>query len=171
MGLLIAGFGLFALLLSVWWLREDALARAWPTAAGTLHSVSLEKVDRARRYSQTRSADPMPDVVYQHDTVWMVLVEYEFVVDGRTFHGDRATSTRLADVFGTDARRPSAGLQSLVNKWVPGQSIQVHYRPENPEVSHLVFVDNPQILRAQLIGGSCLVAGLLLAGWFNRAQG
>lgn len=171
LGLLIAGFGLLVLGLGVWWLRDDALTRAWPTAAGTLHTVSLEKVDRARRYSQTRSADPMPDAVYQHDTVWTVLVDYEFVVGGRTFHGDRATSTRLAEVVGSDARQPSAALQALVKQWVPGQPIQVHYRPGNPDDSHLAFVDNPQISRAQLIGGSCLMAGLLLAGWFNRAQG
>ena len=160
LGALIALGGFVALVIGFVWLRSDAERRDWPTASGTLRSVRLAKVDRARLYIEARRSDPLPEPMYQHDTVWTVEVDYDFMVGGQRYAGDRATSSRRVEPADTDP--PSAALRELAAGFKPGAAVTVHYRANDPEQSYLVYFENPQIRRAWWIGGALLAVGLAL---------
>lgn len=162
LGALIALGGFVALAIGFVWMRADIERRDWPTASGTLRSARLAKIGRARLYVEARRSDPLSEPVYQHDTVWTVEVDYEFMVDGKHFAGDRATSSRRVERADVDP--PSVAMRELASSFKPGAVVTVHYRHNDPEQNYLVYFENPQVRKAQLIGGLLVAAGFAMVG-------
>jgi hypothetical protein len=165
LGVIITIAGICALIFGFVWMREDIKRKNSLVTTGYLQSAKIEKVNRARLYIEARRSDPLREPQYQYDTVWTIVVEYEYSVDGQKYYGDRTTSSREVEVIENESQQPSVRLNTLLSTLKPGNPIQVYYNASDPEDSFLVFVSNPNIQRAYLIGSFCLLLGLVFTGF------
>lgn len=143
----------FALLVAglrdVW---RTARSRRWPTAPGTV--VSTEELQHRRRVpSDTGSG------VRIH---YEARVHYEYTV-GQVHIG--STVVRL----GTSETSSEAHAQTTLARYLPGQSIQVAYNPQDPTESVLEPGAHPVDFARALVGAALLVLAFaiqLISRWF-----
>ncbi len=67
---------------------------------------------------------------------WMVAVTYEYIVDGKTYVGNRLSDSPPMESVNIHTK-PSTALTDYLARYPVGQIVQVHYDTNNPEKSLL----------------------------------
>lgn len=114
-------------------------AQSWPKVEGTITSSGVTTTDRdtGRRSSSRRSGE---EIMYR------AAVRYDYVVDGKTYSGDRIN-------FGQSSTNVRAIAQAEADSYKVGSKVTVRYDPGDPATSSL-----------RVDGGSWIAAILLLLG-------
>lgn len=72
----------------------------------------------------------------QLQNYWMVAVTYEYIVDGKTYVGNRLSNSPPMESVNIHTK-PSSALTDYIARYPVGQIVQVHYDTNYPEKSFL----------------------------------
>lgn len=113
---IISGLGFLALLRAMRARQKSKLAQTWPTTEGTILESALKE-------------EPARNAIGNINLAYVLQVQYEYVVSGKTYQGDRVS-------FGTPAFNYITG-SNLLENYEEGTKTSVSYNPENPAESVL----------------------------------
>lgn len=135
----VTGVGL--IIYGLWQVWKHARTRRWPTVQGTILSstTTVRMPEREAADEQSRSLDEPPQPLYRPE------VRYTYTVGGRSFTGERISTTDVEVSSETYAR-------SIAQRYVPGTPVAVRHDPSDP---------------AQAV----LEPGIHLASWLLPAAG
>jgi hypothetical protein len=126
--------------------RTAMTAARWPTTTGTI----LSSIAESHRTL-------VPGGRGQTAILWSPVVEYNYRVQGRDYHG-----SRLA--FGGDVSGPRHVAEAIVARYPAGREVSVHFDPANPSFAVLearVAFAWPTFM----IAAAFFAAALFFSGW------
>lgn len=135
LGFVLAGlWGVGQLVWAVW---QGRACQVWPIATGRLLSVDVRRGGRSKNR-------------------WIVVVDYEYEVDGTAYRG-----TRIC--FGYTGHVTHAAADDYAWSFLVGQPIAVRYKPDSPSTSVLLpGIDGMNAIQFAAGGAIALIFGVLV---------
>ena len=134
MGLLFAGVGAAVLVWGAGVVREAQASESWPTAPGRVLSA---------RMTSHRSDD---------STTYGADVQYEYMVDGVRYTGDRVH-------FGQYSTSDRSYARGILKRYPKGKAVKVYHDPDRPDRSILEPGAGGAAWITPILGGVFLLAG------------
>jgi len=149
--LVIESIFLLALLGILIYVYLAATAKGWDHVEGKIVSIKF----KLRSHPPKRIGAPL------YETRYSPLVTYEYVVEGKNYHGNRIYFSAVNFEF----EEPEA-----INSYLgvsPGDSVTIYYHKFFPSIS--VMRPNESEFSLYIFLAGCIVAGMLAVQYFNNA--
>ena len=104
---------------------EEALL-SMPKTNGKIKTIEIQKIWKHASSSKSSSQNQF----------WMIVVSYEYVVNGKTYEGKNLSNSPLMESIYIHST-PSAALLSLQQKYAAGKEVEVFYSAADPQKSLL----------------------------------
>jgi hypothetical protein len=138
--------GFCTLVIGVRQLQRSVASQDWPTASGVIQNSSVE----AKSDSDS-------------GTTYHAEILYDYTVDGTKYSGNRVDFGEYGTGEPTHARR-------IVNRYPPEKKVEVHYLPDDPELSVLEPGMKAQAWVLPCFGLVFFVGGVLMAIFFPKGK-
>lgn len=112
--------------------RARSAALDWPTAQARITRSETMRQSRSRAGFSSRGASITAGSEAVEAEVWRARVEYEFLVAGERYGGQRPTFELVSAPVAEHAE-PPATIRAIVARYAPGDEVAVRYDPEDPD--------------------------------------
>jgi len=149
--------GVVALAIAIASNRRDARLKEWPTTPGRILTSEIAKSAIGRSRSTIQSPQTRSDPSYKIVPVWTLKVSYSYSVDGSEYRGERATAFPSYDEISRQPDGPSERLRTLQRSLAAGSDVPVHFDPDDPSDSYVIWVKDSR-MRSVMTSGVALLA-------------
>ena len=124
----------------------ESSVKDWPTASAVIRFLPKSFAPGRHTLKEPLSlisTAPNRDPAYQNVDVWALDIDYAYTVNGEPYTGYSATSIDHVSIVRPGESSPSEDIVDLGNKLTAGETLSVHYNPNRPDESYLIYMESP----------------------------